>query len=201
MNTEPIVRRDLWPGDLGAIIKLHGNLYSREYGLDSTFEGHVAASVSRAAIRGFPTERERIWLVEGVAGVRGSLALTDEGDGEGTVRWFVLDPSVRGRGLGRQLVAELMQAADDIGYDRLSLETFSELTVAARIYRSHGFELMWADPAPRWGREEITYQRYEVQLKPPPDAAEGSGREGAQQSEPFQRFAQLRSSRSAGSRA
>jgi GNAT superfamily N-acetyltransferase len=200
MSTEPIVRRDLWPGDLGAIIKLHGNLYSREYGLDSTFEGHVAASVSRAAIRGFPTERERIWLVEGVAGVQGSLALTDEGDGEGTVRWFVLDPSLRGRGLGRQLVAELMQAAYDIRYERLSLETFSELAVAARIYRSHGFELVWADPAPRWGREEITYQRYEVQLRPPPDA-EGSGRDGGQQSEPFQRFAQLRSSRSAGSRA
>jgi GNAT superfamily N-acetyltransferase len=200
MTTEPIVRRDLWPGDLGAIVKLHGNLYSREYGLDPTFEGHVAASVSRAAIRGFPTERERIWLVEGVAGIQGSLALTDEGDGEGTVRWFVLDPSLRGRGLGRRLVAELMAAADEIGYERLSLETFSELSVAARIYRSHGFEVVWEDPAPRWGREEIIYQRYELQLTPRPEDAL-SPHDDAQQSEPFQRFAQLRSSRSAGSRA
>jgi GNAT superfamily N-acetyltransferase len=200
MNTEPIVRRDLWPGDLGAIIKLHGNLYSREYGLDSSFEGHVAASVSRAAIRGFPTERERIWLVEGVAGVQGSLALTDEGGGEGTIRWFVLDPSLRGRGLGGRLVAELMDAAREIGYERLSLETFSELTIAARIYRSHGFEVVWADPAPRWGREEITYQRYELELKPVSERA-ASPLDDAQQSEPFQRFAQLRSSRSAGSKA
>jgi GNAT superfamily N-acetyltransferase len=199
MNPEPIVRRDLWPGDLGAIVKLHGHLYSREYGLDSTFEGHVAASVSRAAIRGFPTERERIWLVEGVGGLQGSLALTDEGDGEGMVRWFVLDPALRGRGLGRRLVAELVQAAAETGYDRLALETFSELTIAARIYRSHGFELVWADPAPRWGREEITYQRYELELKA---RSENRGSPGnRQQPEPFQRFAQLRSSRSAGARA
>jgi GNAT superfamily N-acetyltransferase len=200
MNTEPIVRRDLWPGDLGTIVKLHGDLYSREYGVDSTFEGHVAASVSRAAIRGFPTSRERVWLVEAVAGIQGSLALTDEGDGEGTIRWFVLDPSLRGRGLGGRLVAELIAAADEIGYERLSLETFSELTVAARIYRSHGFEVVWEDPAPRWGRHEITYQRYELELKPRPDGA-ASPPGDAQQSEPFQRFAQLRSSRSAGSRA
>jgi GNAT superfamily N-acetyltransferase len=199
MTTDPIIRRDLWPGDLGSIVRLHGNLYSREYGLDSTFEGHVAASVARAAIRGFPTERERIWLVEGVAGIQGSLALTDEGDGEGTVRWFVLDPSLRGRGLGRRLVGELMDAAELIGFDRLSLETFSELTVAARIYRSHGFELVSADPAPRWGREEITYQRYELDLRAA--RAGGAALEEPQQSEPFQRFAQLRSSRSAGSRA
>ena len=198
MTTDPIIRRDLWPGDLGAIVRLHGNLYSREYGLDSTFEGHVAASVARAAIRGFPTERERIWLVEAVAGIHGCLALTDEGDGEGTVRWFVLDPSLRGRGLGRRLVGELMDAAERIGFDRLSLETFSELTVAARIYLSHGFELVSADAAPRWGREEITYQRYELDLRA---ARAGAALEEPQQSEPFQRFAQLRSSRSAGSRA
>jgi GNAT superfamily N-acetyltransferase len=199
MTPDPIIRRDLWPGDLGAIVRLHGNLYSREYGLDSTFEGHVAASVARAAIRGFPTERERIWLVEGVAGIQGSLALTDEGDGEGTVRWFVLDPSLRGRGVGRRLMDELMDAAERIGFDRLSLETFSELTVAARIYRSHGFELVSADPAPRWGREEITYQRYELDLRAA--RAGGEALEEPQQSEPFQRFAQLRSSHSAGSRA
>ena len=166
MNAEPIIRRDLWPGDLGAVVKLHGTIYSREYGVDSRFEGHVAASVAQAAVRRFPTEREAIWLVEGVGGIVGSLGLTDEGDGEGMVRWFVFDPSLRGRGLGRRLVAELMLKAEEIGYSRLALETFSELTAAAHIYRSHGFEVVWSETGPRWGRDEITYQRYELELAP-----------------------------------
>jgi GNAT superfamily N-acetyltransferase len=174
VTPEPIIRRDLWPGDLGAIVKLHGTIYGREYGVDARFEGHVAASVAQAAIRGFPTEHEAIWLVEGVGGIIGSLGLTDEGDGEGMVRWFVFDPSLRGRGLGRRLVDELMLKADDVGYSRLALETFSELEVAARIYRSHGFEVVWSETGPRWGRDEITYQRYEVELAPRPEGANAS---------------------------
>jgi GNAT superfamily N-acetyltransferase len=174
MTTEPIIRRDLWPGDLGAIVKLHGMIYGREYGVDSRFEGHVAASVAGAAVRGFPTEREAIWLIEGVGGIVGSLGLTDEGEGQGMVRWFVFDPSLRGRGLGRLLVAELMLKADEVGYTRLALETFSELEVAAHIYRSHGFEVVWSETGPRWGREEITYQRYEVDLTPRLEGANAS---------------------------
>jgi GNAT superfamily N-acetyltransferase len=174
MTADPIIRRDLWPGDLGAIVKLHGTIYGPEYGVDSRFEGHVAASVAQAAVRGFPTKREAIWLVEGVGGIMGSLGLTDEGDGEGMVRWFVLHPSVRGHGLGRRLIAELMEKAERVGYSRLALETFSELQVAAHIYRSHGFEVVWSETGPRWGREEITYQRYELDLAARPEDANPS---------------------------
>jgi hypothetical protein len=33
---------------------------------------------------------------------------------------------------------------------------------------SHGFELVSADDAPRWGRERIVYQRYELDLSRAP---------------------------------
>ena len=92
----------------------------------------------------------------------GSIALTDEGGGEATVRWFVLDPEVRGNGLGRLLLGEMLAKAAEVGYVRVQLETFSELEAAAHLYREHGFELLSADAAPRWGRESITYQRYQA---------------------------------------
>src|SRR5215217_1774230 len=105
------IRRELRPGDLGAIIEHHGRTYAREYGVDSSFEAHVAAAVARAAIRGFPRESEAIWIVERDGVHAGSLAMTDEGDGVACVRFFVLDAELRGAGLGRQLLDELLDTA------------------------------------------------------------------------------------------
>ena len=60
----PTIRRELRPGDLGAVIAHHGTVYSREHGLDSTFEAHVAASVAAAGARGWPGEREGVLIDE-----------------------------------------------------------------------------------------------------------------------------------------
>ena len=64
------------------------------------------------------------------------------------LRWFVLDPQLRGRGLGRRLIAELLELAEWIGYERIALETFSELRAAAHLYRSFGFEVVRAETGP-----------------------------------------------------
>jgi GNAT superfamily N-acetyltransferase len=165
VTAEPRIRRQLRPGDLGTIVAHHGRLYAREHGVDASFEAHVAKSVARAALHGFPGEREAIWIVEHAGEHAGSIALTDEGGGEATLRWFVLEPHLRGRGLGRRLVGEVLAEARAAGYAVIALETFSELTAAARIYRDHGFELVWEETKPRWGRAQITYQRYALALQ------------------------------------
>jgi len=168
------IRRELRAGDLGAILALHGRLITREYGLDSTHEGYVGASLTRHAVRGWPSERESIWVVERDREVAGSIGLTDDGDDVASMRWLVLDPSLRGRGLGRRLVSELIAEARAKGFARITLETFSELRAAAHLYRAHGFERTHAETGPRWGRDEITYEHYELVLEPAADRARSS---------------------------
>jgi ribosomal protein S18 acetylase RimI-like enzyme len=160
------IRRELRPGDLGAIIEHHGRAYAREYGLDSGMEAHVAAAVARTALRGFPRETEAIWIVEHDGGHAGSLAMTDEGEGTASVRFFLLDPELRGKGLGRKLLGELLDTARAQGFECAVLETFSDLAAAARLYREQGFRVVSAETGPRWGRAELTYQRYELDLVP-----------------------------------
>jgi ribosomal protein S18 acetylase RimI-like enzyme len=168
VSADPTIRRELRPGDLGAIVAHHGRVYGEEYGVDATFEGHVASTVARAANRGFPSPGEAICLVELEGEHVGSLALTDEGNGEAAIRWFVLSAEVRGHGLGRRLLGEVLARAAEVGYTRVWLETFSELEAAAHLYRDYGFEVVSADAAPRWGLERITYQRYELELSKTP---------------------------------
>ena len=165
MLDQPVIRRFLRPGDLGAIVAHHGSVYAREYAVDETFEAGVALTVGTAGSRGFPRSNEGIWIVELDGRHAGSLALTDEGDGWAAVRFFLIDAELRGQGLGRRWVAELLEAAEADGYAGVRLETFSELTAAAHIYRSHGFEVISSDTRPRWGRPEITYQRYELDFQ------------------------------------
>jgi ribosomal protein S18 acetylase RimI-like enzyme len=161
---KPSIRRVMRPGDFGAIVAHHGRTYGAEYGVDSSFEGHVAATVARVAKRGFPSEREAICIVECDGVHAGSIGLSDEGSDEAALRWVVLDSRLRGQGLGRRLLGEMLAKAEQAGYARVWLETFSELRAAAHLYREHGFRLVSQDTAPRWGRDSITYQRYELDL-------------------------------------
>ena len=153
------IRGDLRPGDLGAIATLHGTIYAAEHGLDARFEGGVARGLAEAVERGWP-ERGRLWAVERSGELVGSLGLTDEGDAVGKVRWFVLERELRGQGLGRALLEELIGEAEDAGLAVLRLETFSALRAAGHLYRSVGFELLDSRRFSDWGRP-IVLQHYE----------------------------------------
>jgi GNAT superfamily N-acetyltransferase len=153
------IRGDLRAGDLGGIATLHGTVYAAEHGLDARFEAGVARGLAEAVQHGWP-ERGRLWAVERNGELAGSLALAHEGDGEGKVRWFLLVEELRGRGLGRALLEELVGEADDAGLAVVRLETFSALRAAGHLYRSVGFELLDSQRFSGWGRP-IVLQHYE----------------------------------------
>jgi ribosomal protein S18 acetylase RimI-like enzyme len=157
------IRRELHDGDADAIAELHRRVYASEYGLNERFVESVRRGVEAAVRSGWPRRTGAAWLIDGDSGLLGALGLTEEGGGLGKVRWFVLDPSLRGRGLGRELIAELLQAARAAGLQTLALETFSDLTAAAHIYRAAGFRVTWERPLREWG-PAVTFQQYELAL-------------------------------------
>jgi GNAT superfamily N-acetyltransferase len=157
------VRSGLRPGDVGAIVELHGRLYAAEHALDARFEALVARTLGELVLGGFPGARESAWIAHDNDKVRGSILLSDEGGGLGRVRFFVLEPAARGHGLGRRLRDAALEHARAHDYARLELETFSELRTAAHLYRSAGFERVSAVSSDRWG-PEIVVERYELAL-------------------------------------
>jgi GNAT superfamily N-acetyltransferase len=158
-----VVRRTLREGDGQKIVALHERVYRSEYGMDERFVAGVAETVEVALAARWPQSGGAVWLIDRGSDVAGSLALTDEGQGTGRVRLFVLEPELRGRGMGRSLLAELLAEASAAGLRRLELETFSALTAAAHLYRDAGFVLRWSNQTDKWG-PPIFYQRYEMEL-------------------------------------
>jgi GNAT superfamily N-acetyltransferase len=158
-----VIRHALHPGDVGAVVSMHGLLYAREYDFDSTFEAYVAAPLAEFVMRGSP--RERLWLAEHDGEVVGSIAIVAESEPVAQLRWFLVAPEARGTGLGRRLIQEAMAFSRDAGYECVILWTISALHAAAHVYRSAGFERVESIPGRRWG-VNVVEEKYRLRLLP-----------------------------------
>jgi GNAT superfamily N-acetyltransferase len=159
-----VVRRELRSGDAEGIVELQQRLYEQEHGFDERFRIEVGASVEAAIARGWPASSGAVWLIDRDDRLSGSLALTQEGPTVGQVRWFLLAPELRGLGLGRSLIAELLSEARAAHMRVLVLHTFSALRAAAHLYRDAGFRLSSEREREHWG-PPIVYQKYELELR------------------------------------
>jgi RimJ/RimL family protein N-acetyltransferase len=153
------------PGDIGAVVRMHGLFYARDHGLDPTFEAMVAQRLGELTRRGWPAAGEGLWIAEHEGEPAGSITLADEGGGLARLGHFLLHPDLRGQGLGPRLVNAALERARDGGQRRIELLTFSELTAAARIYRAAGFERESAERRSLWGRE-LEIETYALRLYP-----------------------------------
>jgi ribosomal protein S18 acetylase RimI-like enzyme len=173
------LRHDIRPGDIGRITAMHGELYAAEYGWDHTFEAYVGEYLSRFA-RSLDVARERIWIAEMDGRLAGCAAVVradaqdvaqgmaqdvaqDMAQDVAQLRWFIVHPDARGRGLGTALLDEAIAFARVARYRRMILDTVSDLTAAAHLYRAAGFRLAAESASPGWG-SEVTEQRYELNL-------------------------------------
>jgi len=158
-----VLRHALRPGDVGAIVSMHGLLYAREYDFDSTFEAYVASPLAEFVLRGSP--RERLWLAERDGMVVGSIAIVGESEQVGQLRWFLVAPEARGTGLGKRLIQEAIAFSRDARYKCVILWTISALHAAAHLYRSAGFERVESVPGRRWG-VNVVEEKYQLTLLP-----------------------------------
>ena len=151
------IRHELKPGDLGMVVHLHGLIYAREWGLDTTFEPYVAKPLAECVLDG----SGRIWIAEDDAGrMLGSIAMVDAGENVGQLRWFVLVREARGIGLGRRLLETALAYAKGRGFSRVFLWSFADLVDARRLYERAGFRITETKTGPIWGA-----QRTEVRMQ------------------------------------
>jgi hypothetical protein len=79
------LRHDPRPGDLGALVSLHGTAYSREYGFDPTFEAHVAHQLGDFVLS--RTDRDRLWVAERDGRIASCVAVVGHSEKDAQLRW------------------------------------------------------------------------------------------------------------------
>jgi GNAT superfamily N-acetyltransferase len=148
------------PGDLGWVVKSHGELYASEYGWDTSIEALVARVVADFAIEPAP-DRERAWVAEAGGERVGSVFCVAADARTALLRLLLVDARARGRGLGGRLVDTCLEFARAAGYERIRLWTNHPLLDARRLYLQRGFELVEERAHTEFGPELIgqTYER------------------------------------------
>ena len=150
----PILLRRHQPGDLGWIVHRHGLLYAKEYGWDERFEALVAEVAARF-IQQHDPKRERCWIAERDGQIVGSVLLVRDTDAVAKLRLLLVEPEMRGQGLGARLVQECERFARAAGYRTIRLWTNSVLAAARRIYEHAGYRLVESTPHRSFGHDLV----------------------------------------------
>lgn len=161
-QTEIYTLRSHKPGDIGFITYQHRVIYASEYNLDETFEAYVTAGLSQF-VENYDTAKDHLWLVENGKTIVGSIAILKVDDNVAQLRWFLVEPRVRDKGIGKKLMQQAISFCNYNGYSKIILWTLKNLIVARYLYKKTGFQLKESKSHFIWG-QDLTEELWELNL-------------------------------------
>lgn len=161
-SVTPIIVRNFIAEDIDYVISRHRVLYEEEYGLTPVFSYYVEKGVHHFA-KHYDKNFECMLIAEIEKKPVGSIVIVKSDDSTAQLRYFLIEPEMRGRGLGHKLVKLALAFCREKSYMHVFLETISSLKTARYIYKSHGFILKTSHENPTWG-ENVLEERWDLDL-------------------------------------
>jgi len=166
-GSDRIAIRGPRPGEIGHIIARHGEIYVADLGYPAVFERYVVQAFADFATsfspRGWPP-RDQIFVAEHRGRFVGSVASKGLADATAQLRFLLVEPDARGRGLGRRLVRRVIDHARRSGDRRIVLDTASDLAAARSLYAAHGFRCTASVTGEPFLPRGVASERWELAL-------------------------------------
>lgn len=145
-------------GDPSRVCYFYYKLYEQLY----HFNGSVEAYFIRGMAELFDCrEGNRLWVAEKDNRIVGSIAIIKKGDHDAQLRWFGVDPSMQGNGLGSKLLQTAMDFCAQRHYFHVVLWTIDILKPARHLYGKFGFSMTETKPNTEWSDHEILEEKWE----------------------------------------
>lgn len=153
-----VVIRTYKAKDIGYVIARHRELYEDEYKFSKEFSDYVGKYVLEFHEH-HDEAKENMWIAEVNGKVAGVIALVKVDDDTAQLRWFLIEPEARGKGLGRKLIETLIDFCKEKGYKHILLWTVNILEAARHLYGSYGFKLTESVENTSW-TDDIIYEEH-----------------------------------------
>ncbi len=143
-------------GIIGDVVAMHARYYGSAHGFGSAFESVVASGMADFVPR-LEKPINQIWHVKENDQISASIAIDGEdlGDNCAHLRWFIVDDSLRGTGVGNKLMDCTVSFCQETGFDKCVLWTFKGLDAARRLYEKKGFTLEEEYEGDQWGTKVV----------------------------------------------
>jgi len=131
------------PGLIAHVIAMHMSYYAPRWGFGALFESKLAQEMGEFHSR-YDSGRDLfVTAVDANDEIIGSITVDGAAtEAEGAhLRWFIVNETLAGRGIGSVLMESCMTFLKEKGYQRAYLTTFQGLDAARRLYERHGFVL------------------------------------------------------------
>lgn len=150
---------------IGTITSLHSKIYSEIAGFGAYFEALVGRNFSEFIMR-LECIDNQTWYAKQNGKIVGGISIdgNDLEEGQAHLRWFVVDPSIQSKGIGKLLMRRAMGFCEDRGFKEVHLWTFKGLEGARKLYERNGFVMVHEEWGSRYGKS-VLERKYVREMK------------------------------------
>ena len=141
-----LLTTDFTAEDIEISIKRQREIFGGEFGfLDSAHP--YAEKAIREFAENWNKEKDFMLVARHNGRFAGTITFMGEENGTGRLRFLILEPHLRGQGIGKAIVTTALEWAKAMGYNHIWLSTHSVLETARKMYRKLGFIKISEEPA------------------------------------------------------
>jgi GNAT superfamily N-acetyltransferase len=149
--------------DVDFVISRQLSLYASEYGFTSEIWQSYLTSGVHDFVNRFDCTRDCMDILENNGVPSGCIAIIHVDETTAQLRFYFLEPEMRGRGAGQRLLDGVIDFCRENKYEQVFLWTFSTLAAARHLYASRGFQITDSHINNDWG-EPVLEERWELAL-------------------------------------